>query len=95
MPTNGVRQQQATRDAGERPWTALPPGEGSPVREIIDDGPPEQAGQISNFSGHTQRRWFDEQRHDYTIDGLPADNLQVSGGGMGQLQHPDGEFLGG
>ena len=55
----------------------------------------EQAGQISNFSGYTQRRGFEEQRHDYTTDELPADNLQVRGGGMGQPQHPGGEFLDG
>ena len=35
------------------------------------------------------------QRHDYDTDGLPAENLQVRGGGQGRPQHPGGQFLDG
>ena len=35
------------------------------------------------------------QRHDYDTDGLPAENLQVRGGGEGRPQHPGGQFLDG
>ena len=37
------------------------------------------------------------QRHDYGTDGLPAENLQVRGGGEGRPQwpHKGGQFLDG
>ncbi len=35
------------------------------------------------------------QRHDYDVDGLPAENLQHVMSGEGRPQHPGGQFLDG
>ena len=71
----------------------LPPGEGSAPRAYPNEGPLAQARQNSNFSGEAPPRGFEDLWRDLTNDGLPAGNLQVSGGGQGQPQHPGGEFL--
>ena len=41
---------------------------------------------IKKGSGKTPQA---NQRHDFTSDGLPPDNLVVRGGGMGQPQRPE------
>ncbi len=49
---------------------------------------------IKNGSGEVPQG---NQRHDYDTDGLPAENLQVRGGGEGRPQwpHKGGRFLDG
>ncbi len=47
---------------------------------------------IKKGSGKTVQA---NQRHDYDTDGLPAENLQVRGGGQDRPQHPGGTFLDG
>ena len=74
----------------DRPY---PLGRGLPPTHFFMMAPASKRRKFSNFSGRRQPRRYDDQRHDYIDHGLPAGNLQVSGGGQGQPQHPGGEFL--